>query len=156
MLSLESPVSEFIQNSHLELVNEDASVAEAAEILRHNNIGCVLVEGEGVLKGIFTERDFMKRVVATRLPLDKTRISDVMTSNPEALLALDEVAWAINKMAIGGFRNIPVVDSSGRPVGVVSVFDVIDLLDGALADALSANDSDEDGDDEHWHDLGGG
>lgn len=157
MHNLESPVSEFIGDRHPEPVSVTDSVAHAAEVLRQNNAGCVLVVDGGVLRGIFTERDFMRRVVACGLPYSETQVGDVMTPDPESLLKIDEVAWAINKMAVGEYRNIPVVEASGKPVGVVGAFEVIDFLDEILEDTLAARDADpgDNGEDE-WHDVGGG
>lgn len=157
MHNLESPVSEFIGDCCPEPVSIDDSVAQAAEVLRQNNAGCVLVADGGVLRGIFTERDFMRRVVARGLPFSETRVAEVMTPDPESLLKIDEVAWAINKMSVGGYRNIPVVDSSGRPVGVVGAFEVIDFLDEVLEDTLAERRVDaDDGGEDQWHDVGGG
>lgn len=156
MDSLQSPISEFIGDCHPEPVSVTDSVARAAEVLRQNNAGCVLVQDGGALKGIFTERDFMRRVVSARLPLDETPVSEVMTPNPDALLRIDEVAWAINMMAVGGYRNVPVIDGDGAPLGVVGAFDVIDLLDEVLEDALAARASEDDGEADDWHDVGGG
>lgn len=157
MPNLESPVSEFIGDSHPEPVSVTDSVAHAAEVLRRNNAGCVLVVDGGVLRGIFTERDFMRRVVARGLSYSETKVAEVMTPDPESLLKIDEVAWAINKMAVGGYRNIPVVEAGGEPVGVVGAFEVIDFLDEVLEDTLAARGADtDDGGDDQWHDVGGG
>lgn len=157
MHNLESPVSEFISDRYPEPVSVTDSVARAAEVLRQNNAGCVLVVDGGVLRGIFTERDFMRRVVARGLSSSETTVTEVMTPNPESLLKIDEVAWAINKMAVGGYRNIPVVDRSGQPVGVVGAFEVIDFLDEVLEDTLAERGAEaDDGGDDQWRDVGGG
>lgn len=157
MHNLESPVSEFIGDCYPEPVSVTDSVAHAAEVLRQNNAGCVLVVDGAVLRGIFTERDFMRRVVARGLSFSETTVAEVMTPDPESLLTIDEVAWAINKMAVGGYRNIPVVDASGQPVGVVGAFEVIDFLDEVLEDTLAERGVDaDDGGEDQWHDVGGG
>ncbi|RIK10280.1 MAG: CBS domain-containing protein [Acidobacteria bacterium] len=157
MHNLESPVSEFIGERHPEPVSVADTVARAAEVLRQNNAGCVLVADDGVLRGIFTERDFMKRVVAPGLSCSDTKVGEVMTPDPESLLKIDEVAWAINKMAVGGYRNIPVVEAEGKPLGVVGAFEVIDFLDEILEDTLAARGADgDDAGEDQWHDVGGG
>jgi CBS domain-containing protein len=38
------------------------------------------------------------------------------------------VAWALNKMHLGGFRHVPIVDAGGKPVGVVSVKNIVDFI----------------------------
>jgi len=51
-----------------------------------------------------------------------------MTPSPETLRTKDPVAYALNKMSVGGFRHVPLVDDAGRPVGIVSAGDLVDFL----------------------------
>ena len=102
-----------------------ASVREAIRVMREHRIGCVLVvEGER-LAGIITERDLL-------LKLDETHfnrpIGDLMTRDPEVLTPEDPIVYALNKMSVGGFRHVPLVDEAQRPVGIVSVKDIIDYI----------------------------
>jgi len=90
---------------------------------------CVLVTEEGRLVGIFTDRDAVVKAAGTRL--DAFHVSDFMTSDPVVLRPDDPIAIAIHKMAVGGFRHIPIVDD-GRPTGVVTARDVFDHLAGML------------------------
>lgn len=154
MLDLQTPISEFIKSGPPTTVTTGASVAEAAQAMRESDVGCVFVEHDGKLVGIFTERDFLNRVAAPHKSLESVRVGEVMTSEPDVLRAIDEIAWAIHKMAVGGFRNVPVVDGEHRPVGVVSAHDVIDFLAELFDEALSGAGAGED--DHHWTDIGGG
>jgi CBS domain-containing protein len=77
---------------------------------------------------VFTERDVLSKVVPAKADIDKTRVADVMTADPECLTLEDGVAYALNKMSVGGFRHVPLVDAAGHPVGVVSVKDVVDYI----------------------------
>lgn len=54
-------------------------------------------------------------------------VKSVMTPNPETLEPEDSIAFALNKMSVGGYRHIPIVDGA-KPVGVLSVRDVVDFL----------------------------
>jgi len=108
------------------------TVAEAMRAMQKEHRGCVLVTEDGSpdtgVLGIFTERDVLFRIIdrgqnPTRLPL-----AEVMTREPECLPIEASVAWVLNKMSVGGFRHIPVVDKQGHPVFVVSVRDVVELL----------------------------
>jgi CBS domain-containing protein len=56
-------------------------------------------------------------------PLDATRVADLMTADPVVLRPDDSVAVAIHKMAVGGFRHIPLVED-GHATGIVSARDV--------------------------------
>ena len=51
-----------------------------------------------------------------------------MTPDPECLTPGDRIAYALNKMSVGGFRHIPLVDEDGRPVGVVAMRNIVDFV----------------------------
>jgi CBS domain-containing protein len=51
-----------------------------------------------------------------------------MTRDPESLPLDASVAWVLNRMCVGGFRHVPVVDRDGRPAFVISVRDVVEFL----------------------------
>jgi len=106
-------------------VAPDASVSEAVALMSEEHLSSTMVVEDGVLVGIFTERDFLNRVAAADLSPVTTCVKDVMTSGPSALKATDSVGDAIDLMANRGFRNVPIVDESGGPVGVLRVREVI-------------------------------
>jgi predicted transcriptional regulator len=103
----------------------DDSVEAAWHLMREHRVGCVLVVDDGALVGILTERDLLMRVDA---PGSARPIREVMTPNPETLSPDDPIVYALNKMSVGGFRHVPLVDAAGHPVGVVSVKDVVDYI----------------------------
>ena len=105
-----------------DVVSPDTPAADAIARMRSGAIDCVLVGEAGRLAGIFTERDAMLKLAGR--PLEGVRVADAMTGDPVILRADDTVAVAIHKMAVGGFRHIPVVDTSGAPTGIVSAVDV--------------------------------
>jgi CBS domain-containing protein len=107
----------------------DASVLEAIRALQSGSTECVLVEDQGRLVGVFTERDALLKLAAR--PLDGVRLGDVMTRDPVVLRADDSMAVAIHKMAVGGFRHIPLVES-GAPTGVISARDIFRHILGVL------------------------
>jgi CBS domain-containing protein len=107
-------------------VEASASVAEVLRRMRDEETADVLVVDHSRLIGIFTERDVALKLVgpaADGRDLAATPIADVMTRDPVVLRGNDSIAVAIQKMAIGGFRHIPLV-RDGKPVGVVSAADV--------------------------------
>jgi len=93
----------------------------------------VLVAEAGRLEGIFTTRDFLRRVAAKRLDPESVVLRDVMTPSPRTLAPSDPVAFAINWMAIEGFRNVPIVDD-GRLLGVLTFWDVMRQLGELFAE----------------------
>ena len=98
------------------------TVKEAvARMLAAHRAAVLIVDGDGKLAGIFTERDVLTRVLGPGLDPAKTPVGQVMTRDPDALSLGDRVAYAVNRMSVAGYRTIPLVDGARRPVGVVTV-----------------------------------
>jgi len=106
-------------------VEPGTPVDEAIRRMHAAEVDCVLVMDDDRLVGIFTDRDAVVKAAGTRL--DAFQVRDFMTPDPVILRHDDPIAIAIHKMAVGGFRHIPIVDQ-GRPTGVVTARDVFDHL----------------------------
>ena len=114
-----------------------ATVDEAIQqMLVRRQPGVLIVDSEGRLTGIFTERDIVTRVLGRNLDAGRTPLSAVMTANPEALQAGDRVAYAVHCMSVAGYRTVPLVDAERRPIGVVTVTDVIRWLANLFPEAV--------------------
>jgi CBS domain-containing protein len=100
-------------------------VARAFDAMSRESHDCVLIVDGEELAGIFTSRDFLNRVAANRRDPATLALGDVMTATPRTLRPRDGVAFAINWMAIEGYRNVPIVDDLGRVLGVLTVWDVM-------------------------------
>jgi CBS domain-containing protein len=98
--------------------------------------GVLVVDAEGRLIGIFTERDLLTRVVGADRDPRATPLSVVMTRRPEALSPRDRVCYAVNRMSVAGYRTIPLVDESNRPIGVVTVHDFLKWLAHLFPEAV--------------------
>ncbi len=123
---LQRPIRELLTLRKPVCVAPEANVREAACRMKEGGAGCVLVEAEGKLIGIFTERDVLTRIVAAGRDAEATLVGEVMTADPEVLRPDDRVSYALNVMGNGGFRHVPLVDGEDRPVGVVSMRNVVD------------------------------
>ncbi|HVP30205.1 MAG TPA: CBS domain-containing protein [Myxococcota bacterium] len=112
--------------------SHETSVAEAVRAMQREHRGAVVVTADGTaesrLVGIFTERDVLHRALEGGRDLGALSLGEVMTPDPERLPVESSVAWVLNKMSVGGFRHVPIVDEEERPVFVVSVRDVVELL----------------------------
>lgn len=108
-------------------IASDATVADAIQLMKAHDVGYVLVTDGGTLKGIFTERDVLTKVLAGELTL-QTPIADVMTRDPQSVDDRCSVATIIKKMHQGGFRHMPVVDGTGQVQGMVSVKRIVEYL----------------------------
>ena len=59
---------------------------------------------------------------------DIVTIDEFMTSQPEYLSSDDPIAYALNKMHIGGFRHVPIVDDSMNPISIISISNIISII----------------------------
>jgi CBS domain-containing protein len=112
-----------------EIVDVSADVDDAIRRMHDKGIDCVLVVENGRLVGIFTDRDAVLKVAGRKA--GRRPITSVMTHDPVVLRHDETIAVALNKMAVGGFRHIPIVED-GRPTGVVSARDVFHHLAESL------------------------
>ena len=105
-------------------VSPETTVSEVVEILVEKNIGCVLVEADGRVVGIFSERDLLLKVSAVLDDVADRPVSDFMTERPETLDESTPLAFALNKMSVGDFRHLPLTHD-GHPSGIVSLRDFL-------------------------------
>ncbi len=108
-------------------VGPDQAVREAVRLMRDEGVGCILVCDGDRVEGIFTERDLMRRVLAHGKPLT-TPVAQCMTPHPVVVHPKDSIGAAIRRMEEGGYRHLPVVNDVGRPVGVLSVKQIVHYL----------------------------
>jgi len=101
------------------------TVQDALQMLVKNNIGALLVVDEkGMLTGIFSERDVLKKVAGVQECFTLLPVSRFLTDKVETVSVHDPLAFVLHKMDVGGYRHLPVVDH-GKPVGIVSVRDML-------------------------------
>ncbi|MCE4600569.1 MAG: CBS domain-containing protein [Desulfurococcales archaeon] len=106
-------------------VKPSSTVWEAVTRMASLDIGALpVIDEEGKLVGIFTERDLLKRVIAKKLDPEKTLISEVMTPSPVSIDPEEPVENARFLMAKLKTRHLPVVDKDGRLIGIVSIRDI--------------------------------
>jgi CBS domain-containing protein len=119
---------------------ESTVVREAAEAMRANDIGDVIVVNDGgELTGILTDRDIVVRVVAEGRDPRATRIGDIASRDLTAVGPDDPVERAVALMREKAIRRLPAVDR-GKVVGIVSIGDLALQRDpgSALADISAA------------------
>jgi CBS domain-containing protein len=111
------------------LVAEDTPAAAVVARMQETEMDCALVMQGDRLVGIFTDRDAVLK--AAGKASDDIAVRELMTPDPVVLRHDDAIAVAIHKMAVGGFRHIPIVED-GRPTGVVTARDVFHHLARSL------------------------
>lgn len=112
------------KGAHIHTIAPEATVLEAATAMNDVKIGSLIVVDGGRLVGIFTERDILRRVVASGRDPRLTRVEDVMTSQVAACrpeTTLDEARGVMKNRRI---RHLPVVDDDLQLMGVISIGDL--------------------------------
>ncbi|MEA2780213.1 MAG: hypothetical protein QOK29_1757 [Rhodospirillaceae bacterium] len=112
-------IADAIQHQEVHHLPPEATVFEAARLMKAKACGAVVVTSGGRLEGIFTERDLVNRVVAAELDPARTRLAEVMTHRPDHVQPDTYALEALRMMEDGGYRHLPVM-SRGRVIGVVS------------------------------------
>jgi CBS domain-containing protein len=104
-------------------LGKDASLVEAARLMRDREIGDVIVvEGEDAA-GIVTDRDIVIRGIADGVDPNTTRLGEVISGDLASVAPDDPVERAIAVMRERAVRRIPVLEG-GKPVGIVSLGDL--------------------------------
>ena len=108
----------------IESIRGSTSVMDSVRLMNEKNIGAlIIVDDEGHTSGIFTERDLLRKVVATRQSLDEP-VSTFMTRDLICAQCDDSADDMARRMLIGNFRHIPVLDGF-EPIGILSIRDVL-------------------------------
>jgi CBS-domain-containing membrane protein len=116
------------------------TVDEALAVMSENDYYCLMVaDEEGMLLGVFTERDVLKRVAETYDEVRSQPIGDLMTTDVRIVYETDPLGKALNLMAVGGFRHVPVLGVDDKVVGIVGPTRLVRFLYEHLDDAIHAD-----------------
>jgi CBS domain-containing protein len=108
---------------NVKTVSPEATMAEAAGMMKKYKIGClVVVEGDRVV-GIITERDLAYKIIAERRSLE-TKVGIIMTKDLKTISSKKSIKDAAKVMAAHVIRRLPVVEE-GKLVGIVSIEDIM-------------------------------
>ena len=113
-------------------VDFDTPVREALRTMVDRHIGCLVVAAGGKPVGIFSERDALQKVHANATAFGDRPVGDFMTRTPDTLEIGAKVAFAVQRMDVGGYRHIPLVDHFGTLTGIISVRDILQYLTDKL------------------------
>ncbi|OQP47853.1 histidine kinase [Niastella yeongjuensis] len=106
-------------------VNPESSVYEALETLEAKNLGSLVVLEEcGKLDGIFTERDYARKVILKGRSSKETRVMDIMTESPVFVTPDTKIDYCMQLMTDKHIRHLPVIDDN-ELVGLISIGDLV-------------------------------
>ena len=112
-------IPDVIHGRRMVYLGAQATVRQAAKLMRKHNVGAVLIIDNEAFKGILTVNDMTYRVIAEGLDPDTTLLGEVMTPDPDTVSSDTTAIDALRLMQDGNYRHLPVVDG-GRVLGVVS------------------------------------
>ena len=119
-------------------VGTDADVAQAANLMRAEHVGFLVVvePGDALRKpvGVLTDRDIVVQVVARGVDAQQLRVVDVMTRKPLIATEGDDLNEVAQGMRIAGIRRMPVLTREGRLTGVIAMDDVLEVIAGLVCD----------------------
>lgn len=113
----------------------DATVFEAIQVLARKNIGALPVMEDDKLIGIFSERDYTRKVALEGKTSQKTKVRDILTTNVATISPHDTVEDAMRLMTELHVRHLPVLDD-GKMVGFISIGDMVNWIISAQTAAI--------------------
>lgn len=122
-------VHQILQNKEKRIISisSEAMVFEALGIMMEYNISAILIVDDGSLEGIFTERDYARKVVLKGKSSKEVQIKEVMTPSPIVISPQDSLDHCMELMTHKHIRHLPVMDGN-ELAGMVSIGDVVKYI----------------------------
>jgi CBS domain-containing protein len=117
------PIREIVTRDRPLVGRADDTVRTAAEEMAEHGCNSILVCDGQQLKGIFTERDLLVRVVAAGRDAAGTKLAEVMTPEPDTIGGSEPVVEAVRRMDECGYHHLPVLEDN-HLLGVIALRDV--------------------------------
>ncbi|TWU29750.1 CBS domain-containing protein [Bythopirellula polymerisocia] len=109
-----------IQFRPVAVATPDTPIHKAVEQLASLQVASLLIEEDGRLVGVFSDRDVLEKVALGYEQLKDNPVSEVMTKDPAFVYESDSSAAALCVMAVLGFRHVPVIDVKHKALGIIS------------------------------------
>jgi CBS domain-containing protein len=122
-------VSQILQlkGNHTWTIGPNATVFDALTLIAEKDIGALLVVEDDEVIGIFSERDYARKIILHGKSSIDTEVQEIMTSEVLCISPNQSVAKCMALMTDKRIRHIPVLDN-GRLVGVISIGDVVKAI----------------------------
>jgi CBS domain-containing protein len=127
---------------HVFSVDAEADAIQAAKAMREYHVGFLVVmqnkDGRPTPVGVLTDRDIVLEVVAQNVDPRAIAVRDIMTANPLVVREDAQLHDTLLKMRAAGVRRVPVQDTHGKLIGVLSIDDVVGFLNEVVQDLSGA------------------
>jgi signal-transduction protein with cAMP-binding, CBS, and nucleotidyltransferase domain len=124
-----SRVRDIVQDRELYFVEAHQTVASVARKMAELHVGAILILAGQQLRGVFSERDLMKRVVLEKLDIEQTPVGSVMSTDISTVDESATLEEAMEAMQLHNCRHLPVM----RGGSVVNFLSMRDLMNYELA-----------------------
>ena len=108
-------------------IDPKRSVYQALQIMAEKNVGALLVMQSGKVVGIFSERDYARKVVLKDKSSRETNVDEIMTENVILITGDDSIEDCMTTMSERHIRHLPVVED-GKLVGIISIGDLVNFI----------------------------
>jgi len=115
-------------------ISSEKSISEACQMLNMGNVGCLIVENDGKLCGILTDRDIALKVTGEQREPGTTKVAEVMTSDPIRISVDKDLQHLASLMRTFHVRRVPVVDGYDTTLGIITLDDLIVLLGDEMSE----------------------
>lgn len=131
-------VADILKNKGREVysINSTVTVFEALKIMGEKNIGALPVIDDNELKGIFSERDYARKIVLQNRRSRETQVREIMTEKVVTVSPDDSIDHCMETMSTGKFRHLPVLNK-GEMVGIISIGDVVTAVIQSQKETIS-------------------
>ena len=112
----------------------ERNVAEACRVMEEYNIGCLIVEDDGKLCGIVTDRDIALKVAGAMRDPQQTAVREIMTTNPIRISVDKDLRHLTSLMHAFHVRRVPIVNGHDTIVGIITLDDIIALIASEMSE----------------------
>jgi|SRR3989338_6613236 len=109
-------------------VTQERSIMDACRLLEENNVGCMVVEDNGRICGILTDRDVALKVTGESKDPQKTKVEEIMTRNPVRISIDKGLQELTSLMHSSHVRRVPIVNGLDKVLGIVTLDDLIAVI----------------------------
>lgn len=119
-------------DNEVSLLTQDSSILEAAQVMRKNHVGEVIIvehqKAKTIPLGIVTDRDLVIEIMAMEVDVEKINLGSIMCF--ELITVSDDTSLndALEIMQINGIRRAPVIDGSGALIGLINIESILKIL----------------------------
>lgn len=121
-------LKQLVEGKALNTVSPKQSVLHALKIMAERDVGALVVLDGQRLAGMFSERDYARKVILQGKVSVYTTVSDVMTDKVVSVTMDHTIEQCMAIMSEKNFRHLPVLDEKGLAVGIISIRDILNEM----------------------------